>query len=95
MRGRRVETKLQELEWLVKSLTAEISNKNGTINQQNEIIKNLRSHLDKTMDRLMSRNFQELATFSPLEVPTQTYELPSMEEDLIGSVTDYSAKMND
>lgn len=90
MRGRRIENKIEELNGLVKSLAAEIGNKNGTISQQNEILKNLRSHLDKTMDRLMSRNFQELSTYTPTPSFDQSYKVNELEDMLVGSITDYS-----
>ena len=91
MRKKRLEEKLEQLTWMVQSLAAEISNKNGTITQLNDIIKNQRIHLDRTMDRLMSRNFQELATFTPLDQPNKDFVLPDMEDMLIGTVGEPSS----
>lgn len=86
MRGKRIEDKLSRIQTELYKLAGEIEQRNNVIFQQNEIIKHQRIHLDKTMDRLMSRNFQELSTYTPLNQPATDFALPDMEDMLIGTV---------
>jgi hypothetical protein len=57
----------------------------SVIDTQREIISNLQSQLNKTLDRLMSRNFQELSVYTPYPSDIPSSELPDLEH-LIGTV---------
>lgn len=85
---KRIYKKLEEIGQQVVLLNREIVLKNKLLSAQESLISDLRKHLNDTMDRLMSRNFQELSMYS---LPTYSNMSTSMDlstdEDLAGTVS--------
>lgn len=85
-------SRLTEIEKSLLIITKEIAAKNKIILIQEEIVNDLRAHLNKTMDRLMSRNFQELATYTSPVSPFDSYQNTIVEDDLVGAISPSSIK---
>ena len=85
---KRVYKKLEEIEQQVILLNKELIVKNRLLTAQESLITDLMKHLNDTMDRLMSRNFQELAMYSLPTYPNVATSMDlSTDEDLAGTVS--------
>jgi len=75
------------MELQLDGLNKALAIRNGVVHAQEEIIKELRNQLERTMDRLMSRDFQELQSFSPSVIGALAPQSDNMDlEELVGMI---------
>ena len=81
--------KLKLLEDKLHLLNRELITDHRLIETQKELITELRGQLNKVLDRLMSRNFQELSLYTPFpQTDPMPTSLEELEESLIGTVVE-------